>query len=94
MSRLFENIRACVGADRYLFSSHADDMMRARRLVPWQIVSGILDGRLIVERPSDTPNPIVEVEQTLADGTPVKAVWAHVREGNVALLVTVHFFDR
>ncbi len=51
------------------------------------------DGSLIVERPEAVPNPAVEVRQTLADGTEVKAVWSHVISADVAKLVTVHFFD-
>ena len=32
--------------------------------------------------------------QVLADGTTVKAVWAHIASLDLAKLVTVHFFDR
>lgn len=60
----------------------------------WQVVAGLADGRLIRERPGDLPNPAAEFDQTLADGTAVKAVWAFVRGAGVALLVTVHFYDR
>jgi len=35
----------------------------------------------------------VEVRQTLADGTDVKAVSAHIISLDAAKLVTVHFFD-
>ncbi len=60
----------------------------------WQITTGVEHARLIVERPGDKPNPIVESERILADGTPVKAVWAYLRSTDRALLVTVRFFDR
>jgi hypothetical protein len=39
------------------------------------------------------PNPAVEVEQILADGTQVKAVWSHIARPDLAKRVTVHFFD-
>ena len=40
-----------------------------------------------------SPNPAVEVRETLPDGTEFKAVWSHLRQSGVAKLVTVHFFD-
>ena len=59
----------------------------------WQVVDGLNDGALIVERPKSKPNPAVEVRQILPDGTEYKAVWAYLRNSGVAKLVTVHFFD-
>jgi hypothetical protein len=64
-----------------------------RGVLEWQIVDGIDDGELIVERPDASPNPAVEVRQTLADGVEVKAVWSYLVSADVAKLVTVHFFD-
>jgi hypothetical protein len=64
-----------------------------RGVLEWQIVDGIDDGELIVERPDASPNPAVEVRQTLADGVEVKAVWSYLISADVAKLVTVHFFD-
>lgn len=63
-------------------------------MMEWQIVAGLADGTLIVERPEATPNPAVEVRQVLADGTEIKAVWSHLAVSGVAKLVTVHFFDQ
>ena len=60
----------------------------------WQVVAGLDDGELIFERPDATPNPAVEVRETLPDGTDFKAIWSHLRDSGVAKLVTVHFFDR
>ena len=60
----------------------------------WQVVAGLEDGELLAERTDATPNPVVEVSESLPDGTEVKAVWAHLRQSGVAKLVTVHFFDR
>jgi hypothetical protein len=36
---------------------------------------------------------VVEVSQTLEDGTEVKAVWSYLRASDFAKLVTVHYFD-
>jgi len=94
MDDLFESIRHAVQKNRYLFSLHADDMLRERGIVHWQIIHGIDSGHLIVARRDAQPNPIAEIEQILADGTPVKAVWAYIHELDMAKLVTVHFFDR
>jgi hypothetical protein len=59
----------------------------------WQVVAGLEDGELIAERPSATPNPVIEVSESLPDGTEVKVVWSLLRQSSVAKLVTVHFFD-
>jgi hypothetical protein len=94
MGRLFDQIRAAVADGRVLVSSHADDAVRERGMVVWQVITGLAEGRLLLERPSATPNPVAEVEQVLSDGTPVKAVWAYIVVLDAAKLVTVHYFDR
>jgi hypothetical protein len=60
----------------------------------WQAVAGLEDGELIAERPDATPNPAVEVHESLPDGTDFKAVWSYLRQSGVVKLVTVHFLDR
>jgi len=60
----------------------------------WQAITGLGDGRLIAEREDASPNPTVEVRESLPDGTEFKAVWSYLRQSDVAKLVTVHFFDR
>ena len=47
----------------------------------------------MLERPSDKPNPAVEVQEKLPDGTEFKAVWSHLGRSGVAKRVTVHFLD-
>jgi hypothetical protein len=59
----------------------------------WQAIVGLADGVLLAERPDATPNPVVEVMESLPDGTEFKAVWSHLRRSGVAKLVTVHFFE-
>jgi hypothetical protein len=59
-----------------------------------QAVAGLEDGELIAERRDAASNPVVEVRQSLPDGTEFKAVWSHLSQSGVAKLVTVHFFDR
>lgn len=94
MGRLFDQIRSAALEERVYFSNHADDMLRERGVVAWQVLIGVASGKLLVERSNDLPNPIVEVEQILADGTPVKVVWAWLGASRAAKVVTVHFFDR
>ena len=60
----------------------------------WQVVVGLEDGELMVERPDTIPNPTVDVRECLPDGKEFKAVWSHLPQSGVAKLVTVHFFDR
>jgi hypothetical protein len=93
VATLIDEIRRAIAADRVLISSHADDMLRERSIMVWQVIAGTHEAVLIRE-PADVPNPVIEVEQRLADGTPVKVVWAWIRSHSVAKLVTVHFFDR
>jgi hypothetical protein len=93
VGRLFETIRALVAGGKYVVGQHAAERLDERGVLEWQVVDGIEDGLLIAERPDDLPNPAVEVRQSLADGTEVKAVWSYLVSADVAKLVTVHFFD-
>lgn len=93
MGRLFETIRQLVQSERYVVGQHASERLEERGILEWQVIAGFDEGELIVERPDARPNPAVEVRVTLADGTPVKSVWSHLRRADVAKLVTVHFFD-
>jgi hypothetical protein len=77
-----------------VIGQHASERLDERGIMEWQVVAGLADGELIVERPGATPNPAVEVRQFLTDGTAFKAVWSHLRQSGVAKLVTAHFFDR
>jgi hypothetical protein len=93
MGHLFDAIRQMVAEDRYVIGEHASERLEERGILDWQAVAGLDDGELIAERPNATPNPAVEVRETLPDGTTFKAVWSHLRQSGVAKLVTVHFFD-
>ena len=94
MGQLFDNIRRSVQKNRYVFSDHADNMLRERGIMHWHIVEGIDQAHLLSERPNTRPNPTIEVEQILPDGTPFKAVWCYVRSLDLAKVVTIHFFTR
>ena len=94
MGQLFDTIRRLVADEKYVVGQHASERLEERSIMEWQVVAGFEDGELIVERPEATPNPAVEVRQSLPDGTEFKAVWSHLRQSGVAKLVTVHFFDR
>jgi hypothetical protein len=72
---------------------HAGNQLDERGIPDWQVVAGLAEGVLLRERPHGKPNPCVEVEQLLPDGTPVKAVWSWLPRHQVAKLVTVHYFD-
>ena len=91
--RLFNTIRSLVAAGRYVVGEHAAERLEERRILEWQLVDGIEHGVLLADRPDAQPNPAVEVRQSLADGTEVKAVWSHVVSVDIAKLVTVHYFD-
>jgi hypothetical protein len=93
VGRLFETIRTLVAQSRYVIGQHATERLEERGILEWQVVDGIEGAILIVERPDATPNPAVEVRQSLAAGSEIKAVWSHLISADVAKLVTVHFFD-
>ena len=93
MGRLFRTIRELVNQNRYVIGEHAAERLEERGIMEWQAIEGLEDSDLIKERPDAEPNPAVEVSELLPDGTEFKAVWSHLRQANVAKLVTVHFFD-
>ncbi len=94
MGQLFNTIRSLVADEKYIVAQHASERLEERGIMEWQVVAGLEDGDLIAERPDATPNPVVEVRESLVDGTEYKAVWSHLSQSGVAKPVTVHFFDR
>jgi len=93
MGRLFDTVRELVSLDRYLVGQHAAERLEERGIMEWQAVAGLQEGVLLAERPDASPNPAVEVRESLPDGTEFKAVWSYLRQTGAAKLVTVHFFD-
>ena len=93
MAGFHDRVREAVAEGRYHIGIHADERLRGRRIRAWQVIGGVEGSRVLRERPKARPNPVVEVEQLLPDGTTVKAVWAYIRSVDVAKLVTVHFLD-
>lgn len=91
MEELFARIRSLVTGGRYIVGQHAVERLEERGILEWQVVDGIEHGRFLRERPDGQPHPVVEIEQTLADGTHVLAVWAYMRSVDCAKLVTVYF---
>lgn len=94
MSQLFDTIRQLVSENRYIVGKHASERLEERGILEWQAIVGLQYGNLLEERSNDRPNPAVEVEQYLPDGTEFKAVWSLLRISQVAKLVTVHFFNQ
>jgi len=94
MGELFERIRQLIAEEKYVVGYHASERLEERGIMEWQAVAGFDDCELIAERPDATPNPAVEVRESLPDGSEFKAVWSHLRQSGVTKLVTVHFFDR
>jgi hypothetical protein len=93
MGKLFDTIRQLAAEDKYVVGEHAVQRLEERGILEWQAVFGLEDGKLMLERPGDKPNPAVEVQERLPDGTQFKAVWSHLGRSGVAKLVTVHFLD-
>ncbi|MGD0999687.1 MAG: DUF4258 domain-containing protein [Candidatus Brocadiia bacterium] len=93
MGRLFDRVRKLVADEKYIVGEHAVERLEERGFLEWQVVSGVAEGRLLLERPDGKPNPAVEILVVLPDGTEVKAVWALLAQSGVAKLVTVHFIE-
>jgi len=94
MGQLFDTIQQLVAEEKYVIGEHASERLEERGIMEWQVVAGLEDGDLLVERPDATPNPAIEVLEILPDGTEFKAVWSLLRQSGVAKLVTVHFLER
>ena len=94
MGQLFDTIRKLVAAEKYVIGQHASERLEERGILEWQAVAGMGDCKLIVERPDAIPNPAIEVQMSLPDGTEFKAVWSYLSRSGVTKLVTIHFFDR
>jgi len=93
VNSIADNIRAAICNDRYVFSVHANQKLRKRRIMAWQVVEGMAVATLLRERADADPNPVAEFDQVLPDGTAVKTVWAWISHLGVAKLVTVHCYD-
>ena len=93
MGKLYRTIGRLIAEGHYVVGQHAAERLEERGILEWQAVAGFDDGELIVERPRAKPNPAIEVNEVLPDGTGFKAVWSHLPQSGVAKLVTVHFFD-
>ncbi len=93
MGRLADTIREAIAEERYIVGEHASERLEERGIMEWQVVAGLVDATLLVERPRAKPNPAAEFQQTLPDGTEFKAVWSYLAKSGVTKLVTVHFFD-
>lgn len=93
MGRLADRIQELVARGRYVVGEHAAQRLGERGILEWQVVADMRDAALLRERTKASPNPPIEVEVALPDGTPIKAVWSLLAKADVAKLVTVHFFD-
>ena len=94
MEGLEQLIRQAVIEGRWLLSDHAREVLEERRIPAWQVEGGIHGAVLLKELPNSTPNPKIEMDQLLPDGTAIKVVWAYRQSPGLAILVTAHFYDR
>lgn len=94
MGVLWDKVRAAIEEQRYVIGVHAAIRLRQRRIPIWQVVGGTLEGTCLTERSDAAPNPAVEVDILLPDGTSANAVWSWLQYDLTAKLVTVHYYDR
>ena len=94
MPSLFDQIKQAIESGRYVVGIHADLRLRERQIEMWQVEAAMADGKLIRERPNSEPNPSVETEILLPDGTSAKVIWSWLIRAQAAKLVSVHFYDR
>jgi len=91
---LFSDVKEAVIDGRFVIGAHADDRLREREIMGWQVAAGVETAQLVQVCADARPNPVVELQQELADGTPIKAVWAWLAADREAKLVTVHLLER
>jgi hypothetical protein len=91
MKSLYDTISRAIARDDVAFSVHADERLRQRGIVRWQVIEGFRDGELISGHPDAQPNPKIAVRQVLADGSEVIAIWGFVASIRCAKLITVFF---
>ena len=90
VSQLFDDICRLVSQGRNVIGEHAWERLLERGSMEWQIIAGMAEARLVVERRHAPPNPIVEMRVPLPDGDDCKVVWSLLRRESVAKLVTTH----
>ena len=72
MGKLFDTVQRLVADEKYVIGQHASERLEERRIMEWQAVANVADGELLRERPRSRPNPVVEIRETLPDGTEFK----------------------
>ena len=71
MGTLFDTIREHVTEGKYVIGNHASERLEERGIVEWQVIAALEDGVLVAELPDASPNPAVELRESLA----FYAVW-------------------
>jgi hypothetical protein len=94
MSGLATMILTAIRDENFVFGAHALERLRQRKIPLWQVAACCASGKVLREQASARPNPKVEMEIVLPDGTTAKAVWSWLAVQRRAKLVTVHFVDR
>ena len=91
---MYARILKLISEDRWGLTWHANESIQDRKVEIWQVVGLTAEGRLLREVCEASPRPKVEVEIALPDGTAAKAAWGYDSSLDMAVLITVHFFDR
>jgi hypothetical protein len=55
MAEIFDRIRSAVIEGRYMVGDHADNALLERAIASWQLEAGIMEAKLLRERPSRIP---------------------------------------
>jgi len=69
LGQLFDTIRQLLAEEKYVVARHASERLEERGIMERQVVAGLEQGELIAEWPDVTPNPAVEVRESLLEGT-------------------------
>jgi hypothetical protein len=93
VASLFSEICRLIDRGSYVVGEHASERLLERGIMEWQVIAGMPDAKLLAERRTARPNPAVEVRLPLADGRDCTAIWSHLRQADVAKLVTVYLLN-
>jgi hypothetical protein len=88
---LARSILSSIEQGRYLVTDHADERLRERGILLWQVLEGVGRPICTFDDPGATPFPKSEIDFYLVDGTRVRSVWSWSRASGTARLVTIHF---
>jgi hypothetical protein len=90
---MLARLKACLAADRLLYTSHARKEMRAEEFGPineQEVYETVASGKVIEDYPDDQPYPSVLILGYTVSLRPLHVVCAYNDEDDMAIVITVY----